>query len=128
MPYHGSRYTAQTHHMYWDGGRHYWTGMAVKGMENQNPDNPLCCPDLALYEGEEVAAGPGTLMGLRAAMKRAGLSHRAATERLCVGVTSVRQRLYGRRPFARSEFNRLCRLAEIDPDRLLEGGRGEAGG
>ena len=76
MPYFGSRYNAQTHHTFWDGGRHYWTGMAVSGMEDQDPTNPNCCQDLSVYEGGEVTTPRSVLRGLRTAMNLAYVEHR----------------------------------------------------
>ena len=121
MPFFGSRYSALTHHRFWDGSRHYWTGMAVEGMGDQDPDNPHCCPDLSIYDGGEVQLGRPELGALRAALKRSGMTHRAAGERLGMGLSRVRQRLYGRRPFTRVHFNQLCRLTGVDPAGMTPG-------
>lgn len=120
MPYFGSGYNALTDHRFWDGGRHYWTGMTVKGMEDQDPDNPMCCPDLAVYEGGDVAPDPRALAGLRAALGRTGLTHREAADRLDMGLSRMRQRLYGQRPFSRAQFSRLCRMAGVDAEGLFD--------
>jgi len=122
MPYYGCRYDAQTHHNFWDGRMHYWTGMAVKGSEDQDPDNPNCCHDPAVYERGPVWPGGPGLASLRRALCERGHTHRAAGERLGLGLSSFRQRLYGRRPFSRGEFGHLCRLAGVDPETLLDGG------
>jgi hypothetical protein len=92
--------------------------MPVKGMEDQNPQNPNCCPDLIVYEGGAYQPAPEALRTMRHGLQRAGLTHRSAGERLGLGLSSIRQRLYGRHPFTRTEFVQLCRLSGIDPDAL----------
>ncbi len=110
-----NRYCALTHHIFWDGDYHYWTGMVVKGVEDQNPDNPNCCHDLSIFEGGEVVAERAALVKLRSGLKSSGKSHKEAGARLGMGLSRFRQRLYGRRPFSGVEFNSLCRLAGLNP-------------
>jgi hypothetical protein len=124
MPYYGNRYTALTHHMYWDGQTHYWPAMPVMGMDDQDPENPHCCQDTAVYERGEVCLKRPALARLREELRARGHTHGAAGERLGVGLSSFRQRLYGRRPFSHAEFSLLCRLSGVDPE-TLTGERGQ---
>lgn len=125
MPYYGSNYNALTHHTQWDGRTHYWTGMAVKGFEEQDPDKPNCCHDMALFEPEEVSPDRRALKSLRLNLRAKGHSHRAICERLGQKLSFMRMRLYGERPFKKHEFNALCRMVGLNPDNLLRKGRGE---
>lgn len=113
-PYDGYEYTALTPHYFWDGRSHYWTGMAVKGAEDQNPDNPNCCHDLDFFEGGEVTPDAEVLRYLRASLRARGLTHRAAGEKVGYGLSRLRERLYGRRSMRRGDFFALCRLAGVD--------------
>lgn len=124
MPYYGCRYGALTHHGYWDGGTHYWPGMPVRGMDEQDPDKPQCCQDMEVYERGSVALGRPALRTLRAALSHRGRTHRETGERLGLGLSSLRQRLYGRRAFSRAQFSLLCRLAGVDPTALQNGEEG----
>lgn len=107
-PYEGYEYTALMPHYFWDGRAHYWTGMAVKGFEDQYPDNPNCCHDLDIFYGSCEVDGE-VLRKLRTEMKNRKISHRRAAEVLGVGIAWLRERIYGRYPFRRAEFNALCR-------------------
>lgn len=118
-PYEGYEYTATTPHYFWDGQSHYWTGMAVKGSEDQDTENPNCCHDLELFEGGEVSPGREALKFLRASLRSRGHTHRSAGERMGFGVSRLRERLYGRKPIRRGDFYALCRLAGVD-HRMLE--------
>jgi hypothetical protein len=113
LPRGETAYGALTDHRFWDGRPHYWTGMAVKGMEDQDPLNFNCCPDLEEYEGEEVELSGRELRGLRERLRSRGHSHRAAGYRIGMGVSQLRQRLYGQRPFLRNEYRQLCDMAGI---------------
>lgn len=124
MPYYGSMYGALTHHNFWDGNYHYWTGMAVKGAEDQDPDNPNCCHDLAVFESGEVEIDHRALKSLRYNLRKNGHTHRAVSERIGRKLSYMRQRLYGQRPFKRAELNLLCRLCRVDPDNLIRRGWG----
>jgi hypothetical protein len=122
MPYYEKQYNALTPHYYWDGGMHYWTAMAVKGTEDQDSQNPNCCPllDDTLEDRQELSSGE--LRRLRRGLRARGHSHRGAGERLGMGLSRFRQRLYGRRAFLRTEFYQLCRMAALDPKGLKERG------
>lgn len=128
-PYEGYGYDALTPHYFWDGKTHYWPGMVVRGTEDQNPDNPACCQDLAVFERGDVKLGPVELTLLRRGLRRRGHTHKDTAGRLGLGVSCVRSRLYGMIPFRRADFNVLCRLAGVDPTGLgRRGGEGEEGG
>ncbi|PLX46579.1 MAG: hypothetical protein C0609_00165 [Deltaproteobacteria bacterium] len=111
MPFYGAKYTALCDHRGWDGGVHYWSGMAVPQMGDQNPDNYNCCPELMQYEGEEVDLDESSLRGLRARLKSSGYTHRGAGARLGMGLSHIRQRLYGQKRFRRGELNILSQLS-----------------
>lgn len=123
MPYYGSNYGALTHHNLWDGGYHYWTGMAVSGIESQDPDNPNCCHDLAVFESEEIDIDQRALRSLRYNLRKNGHTHRAVAERLGHKLSFMRQRLYGQRPFRKADFNLLCRMCRFEPESLMRRGR-----
>lgn len=123
-PYEGYEYTALTPHYFWDGGKHYWPGMTVKGSEDQDPDNPACCQDLLVYERGEVILNSSELEYLRRSLKKRGLSHRGAGRRMGMGLSRIRSRLYGLLPFRQDDFGVLCRLAGVDPDGLGRRGDG----
>ncbi len=111
MPFWATRYEALTDNRFWDGGRHYWTGMAVKGREEQDPSNFNCCPNLSLYEDEEVEVDLASLRELRAGLNGLGVTHKRAGEELGVGISHLRQRLYGQRPFTRGQLTALGKMA-----------------
>jgi hypothetical protein len=114
-PFFEVHYTALTHHSLWDGGRHYWPGMPVKGMDDQDPANPHCCQELALYEGEEVQLDKNALVRLRRGLRHQGHTHKGAGDRMGMGLARMRQRLYGKRPLTRNQLVKLCVLANIEP-------------
>lgn len=117
-PYEGYEYSGETPHCFWDGRYHYWSGMSVRGTEDQNPENPACCQNLAVYDRTGVSPGPEQLLMMRRGLKRRGLTHRAAGERLGIGESGARLRLYGQAAFSRNDFLVMCRLSGIDPEGL----------
>ncbi|TLN00097.1 hypothetical protein FDZ71_14850 [bacterium] len=117
----GEKYGALTDHRFWDGQSHYWTGMAVKGMEDQDPLNHNCCPDLGELAEEEVELDSRELRGLRGRLRERGYTHSAVGRALGVGLSFIRQRLYGQRPFSALDYRAICHLVGIRPkDRVVE--------
>jgi hypothetical protein len=117
-PFYEVHYTALTHHSLWDGKRHYWPGMPVPGMDDQDPANPHCCQDLSIYEGEEVQLDSDALVKLRHGLRHRGHTHSKAGDRMGMGLARMRQRLYGRRPLTRTQLTKLCTLAGFEPSDL----------
>jgi len=111
-PYFGIHYTALTPHQYWDGQTHYWTGMVVKGQEDQDPANPNCCHAPETFE-REVRLRPTALRQLRRGLYCKGVTHRSAGEAMGLGLSGMRQRLYGKKSFSAAEFRTVCRMAGV---------------
>lgn len=117
-PYEGYEYSGETPNYFWDGRQHYWPGMAVRGSEDQNHDNPACCQNLAVYDRTGVSPPPPHLERMRSGLKKRGLTHRAAGERMGLCEAGVRSRLYGKAEFTRGDFLVMCRLAGVAPEGL----------
>lgn len=121
MPYYGSNYSALTPHQYWDGRMHYWTGMPVHGdEEGLTEDGQPALP--ALERQGIVKLKKPELESLRSKLKSSGCTHKEAGEELGMGLSRMRERLYGRKHLKRTEFEVLCRLAGIDPAGLIRKG------